>query len=263
MGTTCKVLILGDAGVGKTSLRTQYFHKTFTFSYRATIGANFLTKNIVLPTPGPQSAGAASGEVERDAFGSTAEVSLCIWDTAGQERFNSLSPTFFRGSDCAILLYDVTHPQSLANLVNHHRDFLRYCGTRNPVVLVVGNKADAPRQVTMQQARRMVLREFGQGPDDTDGSGDGGGGGGGGGGGNDTTIHSTHDHAIGCFEVSAKLGTSVEDLFVEVATRIRARDQRRALMAFDVDGEEEGTHRFGLVDLKKKRRQAAAGYCAC
>ena len=61
-GTVLKIVVLGDGGVGKTSLRNQFIHKRFTNNYKATIGADFITKDI---------------------HGSNGPVSLQIWDTAG------------------------------------------------------------------------------------------------------------------------------------------------------------------------------------
>ncbi|RQM25260.1 hypothetical protein B5M09_006446 [Aphanomyces astaci] len=69
-----KVIILGDSGVGKTSLMNQYVNQRFTNQYKATIGADFLTKEIM------------SDEKL---------VTMQIWDTAGQERFQSLGPISF------------------------------------------------------------------------------------------------------------------------------------------------------------------------
>ncbi|RHZ39743.1 hypothetical protein DYB26_007868 [Aphanomyces astaci] len=69
-----KVIILGDSGVGKTSLMNQYVNQKFTNQYKATIGADFLTKEIM------------SDEKL---------VTMQIWDTAGQERFQSLGPISF------------------------------------------------------------------------------------------------------------------------------------------------------------------------
>merc|ERR1712032_876644 len=64
-----KVIILGDSGVGKTSLMNQYVNKKFSNQYKATIGADFLTKEVQVD----------------DRL-----VTMQIWDTAGQERFQSL-----------------------------------------------------------------------------------------------------------------------------------------------------------------------------
>ncbi|THU54639.1 hypothetical protein C4D60_Mb10t27270 [Musa balbisiana] len=94
-----KVIILGDSGVGKTSLMNQYALITLTFvvslyvnkkfsnQYKATIGADFLTKEV---------------QIDDRLF------TLQIWDTAGQERFQSLGVAFYRGADCCVLVYDVS-----------------------------------------------------------------------------------------------------------------------------------------------------------
>jgi len=68
-----KVIILGDSGVGKTSLMNQYVNKKFSNQYKATIGADFLTKEVMVD----------------DRL-----VTMQIWDTAGQERFQSLGVAF-------------------------------------------------------------------------------------------------------------------------------------------------------------------------
>ncbi|CAK9051914.1 unnamed protein product [Durusdinium trenchii] len=82
-----KVIILGDSGVGKTSLMNQYVNKKFTNQYKATIGADFLTKEVMID----------------DKL-----VTMQIWDTAGQERFQSLGVAFYRGADCCVLVHDLT-----------------------------------------------------------------------------------------------------------------------------------------------------------
>jgi len=119
-----KVIILGDSGVGKTSLMNQYVHKKFSNQYKATIGADFLTKEIMLD----------------DKL-----VTLQIWDTAGQERFQSLGVAFYRGADACALCYDLTDSKSFDNLDSWMEEFLVHAAPRNadkfPFV-VLGNKAD-------------------------------------------------------------------------------------------------------------------------
>lgn len=77
-----KVIILGESGVGKTSLMNQYVNKKFSNQYKATIGADFLTKEVIVDDR---------------------VVTMQIWDTAGQERFQSLGVAFYRGADCCVL----------------------------------------------------------------------------------------------------------------------------------------------------------------
>ncbi|CAL1262544.1 unnamed protein product [Larinioides sclopetarius] len=119
-----KVIILGDSGVGKTSLMNQYVNKRFTNQYKATIGADFLTKEIVVD----------------DRI-----VTMQIWDTAGQERFQSLGLAFYRGADCAVLVYDVTAPNTFKSLDSWRDEFLIQAGPRDPdnfPFIVIGNKID-------------------------------------------------------------------------------------------------------------------------
>jgi len=90
-----KVIILGDSGVGKTSLMNQYVNKRFSHQYKATIGADFLTKEVMVD----------------DRL-----VTMQLWDTAGQERFQSLGVAFYRGADCCVLVYDVNNAKSFEML---------------------------------------------------------------------------------------------------------------------------------------------------
>ena len=69
--------------VGKTSIMSQFVNHRFTSQYRATIGADFLTKTLKVDG---------------------VDVTLQIWDTAGQERYQSLGTAFYRGSDCCVLV---------------------------------------------------------------------------------------------------------------------------------------------------------------
>lgn len=130
-----KVVILGDSGVGKTSLMSNYVNKKFTNHYKATIGADFLTKELMV---GDQL------------------VTMQIWDTAGQERFKSLGVTFYRGSDCCLLIYDVTVPITFTHLDRWREDFLNQAGPPNPEAfpfVVIGNKIDLEsRSVSTKQA---------------------------------------------------------------------------------------------------------------
>ncbi|KAG0722466.1 Ras-related protein Rab-7a [Chionoecetes opilio] len=119
-----KVIILGDSGVGKTSLMNQFVNKKFSNQYKATIGADFLTKEVMVD----------------DRL-----VTMQIWDTAGQERFQSLGVAFYRGADCCVLCYDVTSPNSFKSLDSWRDEFLIQASPRDPdhfPFVVLGNKID-------------------------------------------------------------------------------------------------------------------------
>jgi len=122
-----KIIILGDSGVGKTSLMNQYVNRKFSPQYKATIGADFLTKEVMID----------------DKL-----VTLQIWDTAGQERFQSLGVAFYRGADCCVCVYDVTAPKSFESLDSWRDEFLIQASPRNPddfPFVVLGNKVDVDK----------------------------------------------------------------------------------------------------------------------
>ncbi|CAF9906554.1 MAG: hypothetical protein GOMPHAMPRED_004781 [Gomphillus americanus] len=127
-----KVIILGDSGVGKTSLMNQYVNKKFSTSYKATIGADFLTKEVLVD----------------DRL-----VTMQLWDTAGQERFQSLGVAFYRGADCCVLVYDVNNSKSFETLDSWRDEFLIQASPRDPEnfpFVVLGNKID------VEENRRVI-----------------------------------------------------------------------------------------------------------
>ncbi|EEQ97994.1 Rab7, putative [Perkinsus marinus ATCC 50983] len=130
-----KVIILGDSGVGKTSLMNQYVNKKFSPQYKATIGADFLTKEVTIDDK---------------------VVTLQIWDTAGQERFQSLGVAFYRGADCCCLVYDITNPKSFESLDSWRDEFLIQASPKDPEefpFVVVGNKLDMEAKRKVSKAR--------------------------------------------------------------------------------------------------------------
>jgi len=133
-----KVIILGDSGVGKTSLMNQYVNKKFSNQYKATIGADFLTKEVMVD----------------DRL-----VTMQIWDTAGQERFQSLGVAFYRGSDCCVLVFDVNVAQTFEHLDSWREEFLSQAAPRDPEkfpFVVLGNKIDLEHQRVVSQKRSVA-----------------------------------------------------------------------------------------------------------
>ncbi|KAH1456112.1 hypothetical protein KXX53_006376, partial [Aspergillus fumigatus] len=129
-----KVIILGDSGVGKTSLMNQYVNKKFSASYKATIGADFLTKEVLVDD-------------------------RLIWDTAGQERFQSLGVAFYRGADCCVLVYDVNNSKSFEALDSWRDEFLIQASPRDPEsfpFVVIGNKIDVEESKRMISSKRAM-----------------------------------------------------------------------------------------------------------
>ena len=119
-----KVIILGNASVGKTSLLYQYVKNQYSQQYKATIGADFLTKNI------------QKGEDT---------LQLQIWDTAGTERYNSMGQNFYKHSEACVLVFDLTVKDSFTSIDNWRKEFLAALGPKDPdnfPFVLVGNKSD-------------------------------------------------------------------------------------------------------------------------
>jgi len=116
----CKVILLGSAGVGKTSLMNSFMYNQFSNDYETTVGIDFFTK-IVNVKGKP--------------------ITLQIWDTAGQEQFHSLIPSYIRDSGVVILVYDLSNPNSISGAKFWHKKVLEIRGNDIGFFLV-GNKKD-------------------------------------------------------------------------------------------------------------------------
>ena len=97
------VVLLGDGGVGKSSLMNRFVSNKFDSQSFHTIGVEFLNKEVMV-----------DGET----------YTLQIWDTAGQERFKSLRTPFYRGADVCLLTFGVDDLQSFKNLGMWRKEFL-------------------------------------------------------------------------------------------------------------------------------------------
>lgn len=124
-----KLIVLGDATVGKTCLLQRYVNNRFIEHHKATIGADIFHKEITVD--------------------GNKKVTLQLWDTAGQERFQSLNTAFFRGADACILVYDVTNAETFNRIDEWRRIFFQHSkaeylanGSDSFPFLLLGNKTD-------------------------------------------------------------------------------------------------------------------------
>jgi len=134
-----KVIILGESGVGKTALLHKYVSGQFIEHHKATIGADFMTKEIKID----------------DKL-----ITLQMWDTAGQERFKSLGNSFYRGADAAILVYDLTDKATFEKIDEWRDSFMRLASEKADEfpVLLLGNKHDleTQRQVSADEGAQKA-----------------------------------------------------------------------------------------------------------
>lgn len=128
-----KVIIAGDGEVGKTSLVRRYCEGKFEATRVATIGVDFQTQTVDLPT---------------------GTIKLSIWDMAGQDRFQVIRAGFYRGSRSAALIYDVTTPESLVSLARWREEILEAVPSQRFVV--IGNKIDLERAQDPQDATKFA-----------------------------------------------------------------------------------------------------------
>ncbi|XP_060516928.1 ras-related protein Rab-18-B-like isoform X3 [Cylas formicarius] len=135
--TTLKILIIGESGVGKSSLLLRFTDDNFDPQQTLTIGVDFKTKKLTVD-------------------GNT--VKLAIWDTAGQERFRTLTPSYYRDAQGAILVYDVSSYATFAKLEMWLNELETYSTKRNIVKMIVGNKIDHNREVPREEAMNFARR---------------------------------------------------------------------------------------------------------
>ncbi|GIL47256.1 hypothetical protein Vafri_4118 [Volvox africanus] len=160
---TAKLVLLGEMGSGKSSLVLRYVKGQF-FDYQAsTVGAAFLTKTL------PE-----------------LNVKFEIWDTAGQERYHSLAPMYYRGAAAAIIVYDITSPDSFTRAKSWVRELQRQ-GNPAMIMALAGNKADleSQRAVSVEEAQAYAA-----------------------------------ENGLYYLETSAKTAANVNELFEEIARKL-------------------------------------------
>ncbi|XP_014662424.1 PREDICTED: ras-related protein Rab-35-like [Priapulus caudatus] len=130
-----KLLIIGDSGVGKSSLLLRFSDDVFTGNFITTIGVDFKIRTVDI-----------DGE----------KVKLQIWDTAGQERFRTITSTYYRGTHGVVVVYDVCSGDSFANVKRWLHEIDQNCD--NVCRVLVGNKCDDPHNkvVLTEDANRFA-----------------------------------------------------------------------------------------------------------
>ncbi|KAI0796601.1 P-loop containing nucleoside triphosphate hydrolase protein [Abortiporus biennis] len=140
-GVDAKIVIMGNTGVGKTSLLQRYTQNKFDpKNTTSTTGAFFVTKKV---------------------YSNGIRVRLQLWDTAGQERFRSMAPMYYRGANAALLLYDITNAATFEDIRGWLEELKSNCSS-DLIIYIVGSKADLHRhrQVTSDLARLSLHNWF-------------------------------------------------------------------------------------------------------
>ena len=135
-----KICLLGDFAVGKTSLVQRFVYALFDDKYISTIGVKVSRKTVVLPR---------EDEV--------VELTLMLWDLAGSEEFGRVRASYLRGAVGAVLVCDVTRPETLDTLVTYAQNLQRIRpGAR---FVLAGNKSDLEdqQQLTLEDIERAAV----------------------------------------------------------------------------------------------------------
>lgn len=136
--TVLKLLMIGESNVGKSSILLRFTEDEFHENMQSTVGMDYRTKQVTID-------------------GNT--VKLAIWDTAGQERFRTLTPSYYRDGQGAILVYDVTDRVTFMKLETWLNELNTYCNKTDIIKMIVGNKIDLPnREVSTEEGLQFARR---------------------------------------------------------------------------------------------------------
>ncbi|XP_073984551.1 ras-related protein Rab-37-like isoform X2 [Rhodnius prolixus] len=170
VGIGFTVMLLGDSGVGKTCILVRFRDNLFlSGNFISTVGIDFRNKVVLVDET---------------------KVKLQIWDTAGQERFRSVTHAYYRDAHALLLLYDVTNKTSYDNIRAWLGEIREYAQD-DVVIMLLGNKSDC------QSSERMVRREDGE--------------------------RLAREYSVAFMETSAKTGQNVDLAFMAIARELKAR----------------------------------------
>ncbi|EDO15242.1 hypothetical protein Kpol_1029p16 [Vanderwaltozyma polyspora DSM 70294] len=206
--TSVKLVLLGEAAVGKSSIVLRFVSNDFSENKEPTIGAAFLTQRVNIDDH---------------------TVKFEIWDTAGQERFASLAPMYYRNAQAALVVYDVSKPQSFIK-ARHWVKELQERASSDIIIALAGNKVD----IVEDGGERKVATEEGQKLADEEG--------------------------LLFFETSAKTGQNVNEVFLAIGEKIPIKKPNEHANNANADGSNDNNR----VDITSSDNNAAAvSGCNC
>ena len=133
--TALKIVVIGNAGVGKTCVTTRLIQDRFTDYPQSTVGAMYIAHRM---------------EVDGK------RVNLHLWDTAGQERLRVIAPLYYRDADIVIFVYDLTNVKSFEGLSKWYDDYI-VKGSESSVTIFIGNKADKEDQISVTEVDAVLF----------------------------------------------------------------------------------------------------------
>ena len=120
---TCKVVLVGDTGVGKTCIIQRYVNNDYSDTNESTVASTYTYKVVQYP------------EYKKS-------ISFDIWDTAGQELYRAVAKNFYLNASIGIFVYDIRRKQSFESIKNYWYDQLKESGEENMILGIAGNKCD-------------------------------------------------------------------------------------------------------------------------
>ena len=141
-----KIVLIGDSGVGKTSIAFWLVFNKRNIDYASTIGGAFMAKDITIPIKTKN-----EGEVLE-------KIRFNIWDTAGQERYRSIAKIYYKNTIGCVCVFDVTNRDSFIHLDRWVNDYLENNILPNYTIILVGNKAD--HHISQWKITKAEIKEF-------------------------------------------------------------------------------------------------------
>jgi small GTP-binding protein len=138
-----KVIVVGDGGVGKSSLVRRYAKGKFTSEYKKTIGCDFMEKEVFVKPLNET-------------------VKMMLWDTAGQEVFDALTSQYYRGAGACVLAFSTTDRTSFQSIKGWKEKVENVCGKGNTVLALIQTKIDLIDQTVVQnQEAEQLAKQLG------------------------------------------------------------------------------------------------------
>ena len=136
---TCKVVLVGESGVGKTCIIQRYVNNNYNENTESTSTSTYTYKSI-------------------DYKALNKSISFDIWDTAGQELYRALAKNFYLNASIGILVYDIRRKQSFEAIKDYWHEQLKEFGEENMVFGVAGNKCDLfqEEEVTEEEGKKFA-----------------------------------------------------------------------------------------------------------